>query len=140
MVLPEFWSAGRRPDMPQPQVMDNPIIASIDQQPIPPTERIPQLKLVPENEYEQSLPIDEPTLDIDDFDFATLKTGETPIPIKKPESEERQQLIRSIAQTRRVAPVQPTTVRQAAPSSHSAASSEENEDIGEWATDFFGGE
>jgi len=129
------------PDMPSenlPPVVDNPTIASVDPQPLPPIERIPQLTLVPENEYIQSMPDGEPILDIDDFDFATLKTGKTPIPIEKPESEERQQLIHSITQTKRVAPVQSATTRQPGPASNNSASSpEEIEDIGEWATDFF---
>ncbi len=143
LLQPEQHIAGFQPPdiLPEDEfpLIDNESIATISQQPIPSIEKIPQLTDIPDNEYRQSVPDDESILDMGDIDLAMFKTGKIPIPGIKPESEARQQLIRSIAQAQRAAPAQPTKLRQT-PSTDSASSTEENEDIGEWATDFFGGD
>lgn len=106
-----------------------------------PEENFPKLSLMPDNEFNQPLPDDEPFLDLDDLDFATPKTGQIPIPARKPESVKRAQPVRTV-ETQPRKPV-PERTEQSAPArqqpSSAAAQADGDEDIGEWAKGFFSG-
>lgn len=148
-------------EYPVPAVAEHEISTAIDPQPMPVLsgERFPQLASIPGNDHLQPLPTDLSVLEKpfnpfdeaepigfvdDDLGFITPRTGLIPIPARKPESIKSMQPVRTAVQAQpgKSAP-EPVRAEEhrAAPRqtpSAAAAPAQDEQDIGEWAKDFFG--
>ncbi|MCP5245853.1 MAG: protein kinase [Burkholderiales bacterium] len=153
-IQPEQSTQQQITSSPPPNLLSDDLSAPVDYESYAPMDpqpqpefsdaKIPQLALIPDPGLGQPLPDleeVEPFTDIDDSDFATPKTGQIPIPVRKPESIKNMQPVRTVETTQpRKATSQrteqPAPVRQQ--TSPAAPQPNDDEDIGEWAKGFFG--